>query len=418
MHPQRGQSSIEYVSALALVGVLLGLAATVSGAPVANAVTRGMQRALCTVTGARCTTLTPQPCTVRTTTLTGAVGVKFTVLRVGRDSAIVRSESSDGSISITLLDRVDAGVQAALGAKGKVALGGQTLGGGTMAQASLIGRLGGGRTWTVRGKADADALVRKLQAVLAGRVASSTPGVGPVINLGQRLLHKGSHAKLPTADSRTYTAGLELEAKALLGPLKDANGSFGGLLGMRTDRDGAKTWMFTLDGTVAGPLAKAAGTEGTGSGEVSLALTHDRHGGLKELTVSASGEVSRTTGLSPKTLATGRGKGRSATLTATLDLTDPEDRARAQALLDALRSASPTRAAAAVAGLAAAVADHAAVDVSTYATKEDTYGFDLAAGAGVQAGVQAEYSRNRTTLSGAWSRPPHGVWEARLDCRV
>jgi hypothetical protein len=110
------------------------------------------------------------------------------------------------------------------------------------------------------------------------------------------------------------------------------------------------------------------------------------------------------------------GGGRRVQVSAVLDLGDPDDRARAEAVLHALTPARVGELPGAVGALARAIADHAAIDVATYAEDRRAIGLDVEAGAGATIGVGAELSRVNQRLTGAWSRPPHGAWETRLDC--
>ncbi len=418
MQRQRGQSSVEYVAVVALVALVLALGGALVAAPgVANAVGRAMARALCVVSGGGCATVVAKPCVVRSSSLKAGVTAKLVLLRVGRDSAIVRSERSDGTIEVTLLDNLSAGLKAALGAKGRLMLGDRAVGAGAMAEAQLVALLGGGRTWKLQGPRAADRLVHRLERVLAGRTASALPMVGPVLDLGQRVLRRGAHEDLPDPDSRTYSGGVSGEVKALLGPLEGVKGKLGGLVGRRRGRDGATTWFVRISGEVGAPIAAATGLDAGAGGELSLALTHDRAGRAQTLTVGATGSVSRSAALAG--LAEGRGArggGGRVQVSAALDLGDGADRARAEAMLRALAPGRNHELPRAVGALAAAIADHAAIDVSTYAEKRHGLGFDVEAGAGAAAGVSAELSRTDQRLTGAWSRPPRGAWETRLDC--
>jgi len=415
---QRGQSSVEYVAVVALVAIVLAVGGALVGAPsVANAVGRAMARALCLVRGGGCATVAAKPCVVGSSALKAGVTAKVVLLRVGRDSAIVRAERSDGTVEVTLLDNLGAGLKASLGAKGRLVLGDRTVAGGAMAEAHLVALLGGGRTWKLRGARAADRLVRRLEHVLAGRTASALPLVGPAIDLGQRVLRKGAHAELPDPDSRTYSGGVSAEAKALLGPLEGVHGKLGGLAGRRRGRDGATTWFVRLSGEVGAPVVAATGLDAGAGGELSLALTHDRSGRAQTLTVGAIGTLSRSAALAGLAVGTGtRGSGRRVQVSAALDLGDAADRARVDAVLRALAPGRARELPRAVRALAAAIADHAALDVTTYGEKRRGIGLDVEAGAGVGVGVAAEFSRTDQRLTGAWSRPPRGAWETRLDC--
>ncbi len=406
----RGQSTIEYTAVVALVAIVLTIGGALAGATgVTNAVGRALIRALCQVTGSGCAAVRLQPCVVRTTTVRGGVTARVVLVRIGRDSAVIRSERSDGTIDVTLLDDLSAGLRATLGARGRVVLGDTALGAGAVAEATLVASLGGGRTWRVRGRAATRRLERRIAQVLVGRTASALPGVGVLLDLGQRILRKGAHVRLPEPHARTLSGGVKAELGVLLGPLEDVSGGLGVVVGRRRERGGAWTWFTRLTGDARTPLASAVGLDAAATGEVSLALAVDMRGRPKTLTVSAAGTLSRGTTLAGFVGPAGKlGGAKRAQISAMLDLSDAADRA----LVSAVAHGRPG----ALRALAAAVADHAAIDVATYDEQRRGVSFDVAGGIGAGVGVGIEASRLGQRLTGAWSRPPRGAWETRLDC--
>jgi hypothetical protein len=147
-----------------------------------------------------------------------------------------------------------------------------------------------------------------------------------------------------------------------------------------------------------------------------LALSYDRAGHPQTLTVSANGTLSRARNVPAALLNGVRGNAGAVQVSAALDLSDAEDRGRVQALLHALAPAHVLDLPGAVAALAGAIADHGAIDIAAYHDSKAGLGVDVGVGLGAQAGVSAELSRTNRKLVGAWSRPPGGAWERRLDC--
>lgn len=412
MRAERGQGTVEYVAIVALVTFVLVVAGAAAGGPgVANAVGRSLRHALCRVGAGTCATVDPAPCTLRTSTLRGGFSGKVLLLRVGRDTAIVRTERSDGTVDVTLLEGGSAGVAATLGASGGLRIGGVRAGLGAAAEGALLATLGGGRTWRLRGAREADAFVRRLVRRVAARGASALPGIGPALDLGQRILRRGAHGPLPEPDSTTTTGGVRAKGDVELGPLAGVSGDVAVTLGRRRARDGSTTWTVRLSAGVSRPLRRAVGVTAGADGGVVLALAYDPAGRLRRLDVSASGAQAKRATLRGMVVGTGR----HVEAAAALDLTSGDD-ALVRALLSALR---PDRAAAlpgAVVALATAIADRGALDVATYRDDRVGGGVDVSAGVGVAVGGSLELSRARSTLTGAWTRPPGGAWERRGDC--
>lgn len=412
----RGQAAIEYVTAVGVVCAVLVLGGAAIGAPsVANAVGRGMRHALCVVSGGSgCAAVDPSPCVLRATTLKGAVSAKVAIVKVGRDAAILRADRSDGTVDITLLDHGAAGLEVGLGAQASVELGHLAVSAGGLAQAALIATLGGGRTWRVRGTRAADRLVRRLEIVLAGRAASSVPIAGRALDLGQRLLGKGAHDHLPTPDARTYDAALHGEVEGALGALGDLRGGATVLIGRRRARGGATTWLLRVGGEAGLALAHAAGV--SGGGDVGLSLTRDARGRWVSLGLTATGRLAGGAVVPIGALSRRGEQGGEVEVAATLDLTDAENRGAAAAVVRALSRGHAVALGQAAVALARIVDRSGALEVTAYRSAREALGAKAEVAVGLKLGIGAELSRLQRVLEGAWSRPPGGAWERRLDC--
>jgi hypothetical protein len=419
-----GQATLEYVAVVAVVAAVLATVGTVVAGPaIANGVGGAFQRALCVVTGTGCRTLTPPVCTVRTAGTDISAKVKVTFVRLGRTAGLLRTERSDGTVDVTLLDKVDGGLVATAGASGRLELGGHDLGIGGLAEASVVAQLGGGRVWRVPDRAAADALQRKLVQVLVGRTGSSLPLVGPALSLAQRVAGVGSGVDLPRPSQRIVSAklggGLKVEGPLGLALHAAANVTVGGGHDLVA---GGGTIYLTVD--AAGGAALLSGLAGLDlTGEARLAVTVDRHGRPLTIAVTGTGRVTgrsagRPGGAERPEVSTARADERSAVVTATLDATAAGGGAALVRLLHALAhlpaGAGETTAAARAFG--ATLAAGARVDVATYGRQEQRYGGGAEAGLGVGAGLDLEVVRARSVLLDAWTRPPGGLWEPRLDC--
>lgn len=406
-----------------LVALGLGVIGAITAGPsIANGVGETFQRALCRVTGDGCRSLVRQACTVRTAGTDISASVTFTFVRLGRTTALLRSERSDGTVDLTLLDKLDGGLVAGVGASGRLQVGGRSIGAGAVAQAAAVAQLGGGRVWRVADTGAADRLQRKLIEVLVGRGGSSLPVIGPALAVAQSVLDVGSGTDLPRPTSR-IVAGRVGVAATLDGPLgADVELAAGLALGGSQDVAGGGGSVFlAVDGSAGAALLAGAAGLGLG-GDVRLALALDRGGRPLSLSLAGTGRIGitghRSSDRGGDGLRFARGSGREARgqLTATLDLTVPGHAAAAARLLRALAPGGSGDLVAAGRLLGRAFAAGARVDVARYANRERRYGGTVEAGLGPRAGAGLEITRAGGELRDAWTRPPGGAWERRADC--
>ena len=229
--PARRRSSTARVLALVLLLLAAGGAA-VAAPGIANGVGRGVQRALCEVASRgvlRCgTSAARAPCAAPRRG--GAVTAKLAFVRLGRGLGLLRAEQSDGSVDLTLLEHLDGGVEASVGAEGHLRLGRVELGGGGLLTARAVASLGGGRSWHLRRRGAADALQRRLVHVLAGKGASALPVVRPPARRGPARARGGggrgaararrghdARRRLRCRRTASWAAWLDLEAVARRG---------------------------------------------------------------------------------------------------------------------------------------------------------------------------------------------------------
>lgn len=417
---RRGQATLEYVAILGVVAVLIAVAGAVAAGPaIANGVGRGFQRALCLVAHAGCATVDARPCTVRTASTGAEVTAKLAFLRVGGQAGLLSAERSDGSVSVTLLEHLEAGLSAGVGAEGHLRLGGIEIGEGAVAELEAVARLGGGRVWHVRDAAAAKALQRKLVDVLAGDAASGIPLLGPALHVAQHLLDVGDGRKLPPPSSFVLDA-----RTGLLASLKSPDGSelsaaLGVAVGMTRDvASGRRSVLLRLDGDAGAVLVGALGRL-SGSAVASLELTYDRSGRPVEMTVAGIGQAVGSLGgedVLPALLSAHLGRGAKVTAAVVLDLADPSALQAVDRMLRALSPSGVGDLGAATRALATLLADDGRLDVQRYGTRESDFGAGVEAGLGVQAGVDAKVTRATSELLDAWTRPPGGAWERRIDC--
>jgi hypothetical protein len=417
-----GQAGLEYLVVVALIAAVLAVIGTVTVGPaIANGVGEAFQRALCRVTGDGCPAVARPVCTVRTAGTDIDAGVKVTFVRLGRTTGLLRTERSDGTVDVTLLDKVSGGLVASVGASGRLQLGGQDIGTGGLAEASAVAQLGGGRVWRMPDAAAADRLQRRLVQVIVGRAGSSLPLVGPVLAVAQRVLDVGSGADLPRPTSRILSGRIGVAAK-LEGPLgSELREAAGVALGGSQDVPGGGGTVYLAVDRSGGAALLSGLADLEAVGEARVAVTVSRTGRPVSVAVSGNGRVTAghrqelERGASGALLHRVAAGGGSAQVSATLDLTDPGRIAAVTRFVYALTH-DPGGLAAAARTLGLALADGGRIDVATYRRREQRYGGSLEAGLGATAGVGLELTRTGSALQNAWTRPAGGAWERRADC--
>jgi len=397
---QRGQASVEYVGLIALVAALLvagGIAAF--GPALAERVVEGFRRALCAVTGGACD-LGREPCVVASEEVRERGEVTALVVSVGRDHAVLRERRSDGSVLVTVIDGLDAGVEVAGGGEGALRVGRRELGAGSALRGALIAEGGGGRTWLARDAREAEAIVAAIGS--DGRLRWLT---APYRTVGGVLGLRGE----PEAAEVYLEGGVRARGAGELAlPWADAQlrAVVAGAGGVRWNRhSGERTFYLARSGELAGALASVLGDAGGGvRGDGRLALTLDRRGRLLRLT-----------GLAAYERSDGRDRGRRTELEATLALDDPARAAAVRTLLLGLATRGAGRGLA-LHGLLARLRAEGRIDRRVYATARDDAGLGGRLTAAGALRAQALRTTTGTRLLDAASRASGGPWLRRDDC--
>jgi hypothetical protein len=102
--------------------------------------------------------------------------------------------------------------------------------------------------------------------------------------------------------------------------------------------------------------------------------------------------------------------GRRWELGARIDLRDPE----VAAAWDAFRHDASDPAA--IRALVARIRERAHLDVRSYAQRSESDGVAAGIALALKAGGEVDYTRDRSRLLTAATRPPGGLWEQRIDC--
>jgi hypothetical protein len=414
MADQRGQGTLEYLAVVLLVALVLGgtgtAAASAAGANVASSVTREIRRAICIVTGGACDR-DLAPCETGSSVDRNGWKATIAIVRVGHDRVVIRREMSDGSQLVTLVKDWSLGAESIDGAKLKVdraARRGISIG-GTFTE-SIVATHGGGRTWVLNTKPEADRLVAALQH-------DDDAVREPDQRLGEGSLVAGVEA------SRSAEKGR-------VGGLASAGVSGTITAGRSTDhRTGGSTFFLEQGADVVlalsaglGPLRASASANGSGSARI--AVTVDRNGRWTDLTLVGTGEVGGEVTLPPRlgpvaeALDVPTAGARRWIAEAHLDLSGGASRDAATALVDALGAFPPRPEAvtAAARSLARQIDDHAVIDLRAYELDRTSEGLDVALGDGVGVGFATTAATERARLIAATTRGQDGQWHRRAEC--
>jgi hypothetical protein len=392
-----GQASLEWLAVVALVATLLAVGAALAQAGyVGRRVTREMARAICVVGAGDCAR-DREPCVVGAHGGGQAMTVDIVILRLGEDTFGLVERRSDGTFAVTVERGGTAGVGASEGLGAGFSLGGVDVSVGGEVAASLVARLGRGRTWIVGSAAEA-----------------------------QRLLEDQDGA--PEPDVTSGDGSLTSSAEASLGvtALADVDVAQGGLTfdrqaGWSVDRRTGHRTVYVQASWATTASAGGRGVLGLSGGEESYAVELDRTGRPVDLRVIAAGRFGGSRDLPAVAqpvaglLAAGDGDDRAYEVTSHLDLTDATNLAAARDLLNAIAARRAT--AAPSQALRRRIAERGTVEARILAERSRTDGGSFHVNLHTfELGGRAEVRQRSQQLLAATSRGLDGQWLPRTDC--
>lgn len=437
MRSSRGQASLDYVAALALVAVLLAIGATAVAAPwLPSSLASAIRRGICLVSGSWCSPAQAQaeglePCTIRRRSDAERAGVTA-LIGVGRSDALMVERRSDGTASVAFVDGGRLG--------GELGVGIRLAGNGADAKvaAGVVfnqGRLHEFASWPAA------------QRFLARYAASET-----MTGEGRRLLRDlcpfcaarviGDDLAPPEPDAR-YTEGggyADLSAEGGVerpagdrGPSLEATLESRGVAVIGRRRQGARTtYYLRIANTATAELGMLLGSLASATeGESAIELTLER-GELVTARVRAAAALAAEVELLGTSLDTGEIVDRlSGALTApdatdatggmaveasvALDLTDPANHAAVKALL--ITGPSDLLWAMRLRALGRRLDLDGEVDVATFRTSRSGEDHDYTVRGGVSVGVGYGRTTTARELLAAWSGRPAGL-RRREDCEL
>jgi hypothetical protein len=441
---QRGQTSIEYMGALVLVGVTI-TAILIMKPGMATMIADGIRTVICRITGGECaagtTTANPflptTPC-VRSSAAK-KVGLSVTVFSVTAGGEIMgRKEVRTDGVAVTLQATGQLGAEIGLGAEAKARIGEALFGEGSSVEASLTGELSGARTWLFPDEATADQFIDDMQSWAlenATALGIRTAG-GPVGGWVGEQIYRNVFADhddfdFPDAYETLFKGGVKLEGSAgATHPTAYANieGALGAALGGKVNhRTGDVTLFYEINLEAEGSagLNVVAGGGAGGEGTALVALTLDKDGNPKTLTLTGRGTGSLqfenvanwkslddvTDGLRNITISATEKDTHTWEFQGQLQLAnDPEARAAAMAWLAAHVGGTnplvnPEFARASV-ELARQLNQKGALSVKEYEGTNTGFGGEFEAARGIKFGAGGEYEDSDSRLVDARYREP------------
>lgn len=426
---ERGQSTLEYVAVVALLAVLVTAVGAAAMAPTyVNAAMGGFQRALCIVTGRECRSLDEQACVVRSNSERNTLTASIAFVRLEDGRLLLHERLSDGRIRITVTDTSGIGGEIGIGASAGVDLGGVKLDASAMANASLLGLYGRGKTYVVRNAGEAQRLVRQIESGDARDAdvtfhegglrgdASASASAGASIGAKSKGAKPkdGEAAKDDEGEDGKEEEGAGFSSEPLAEASADIRASLGRAVGHRKDRrTGETTWYLRADNEVSASAgasvvgAGSAGADASAHANGVLSVTTDRRG--RVVAIGALATYGAGAGYEVSGGPSDAVGGRRHEVEVAADPDDPT-------ILAALRAFGDGPSPSALKTLTQAVYDHGRVDRRAYEVGADSKsaGAELALGAKVGAGY--EQATENARLVEASTRPPGGVWERRFDC--
>lgn len=437
-----GQVSAEYVGLILIVAAIIGAIAVTS---IGSTISEDIRAAICQIGGGDCetddTAAVPQRCLQSSTTTSASAGFLIAVVRVDKDSTLIREDYSDGTSRFVILDNSEIAGEIYAGVKAKI----DKYGINYSASADAGVALAGARVFEIDNPTDADAFEAAVQASggfdgLLRDIASKDhkiPILGidhPFARIDDAVLDwvgVDRDQDLPEPDETYVEAGVLLKgnAGAGAGGLPGLSAEIKGLIqaaGVAKvvtsgENKGDVEIALELSGDVNGALSQemlgvSGGAGATGSFTATLMLDAQNGYEPDSLVITGTAGYTGTLDLGPdfnaddlagltdklKTLSltSSTGEGQGIKVGAELDLDDPTNRAAALDLLLSRGSAG------AVAGLVDRLNRDGTLTLDTYDQTAESTDSEVKVGFGVGLGGGGGQSTDTTGGHDSLVRPP------------
>lgn len=421
---ERGQSTVEYVALMALLAVLVvGVGAAAMAPTYVNAAMGGFQRALCIVTGRECRSLTEQACVVRSNSESNTLTATIAFVRLEDGRLLLQERLSDGRIRVTVTDASGIGGEVGVGASAGVNLGGVKLDASAVANASLLGLFGRGKSYTVRDAGAAQRLVKQIESGDArdaditfhegGLRGNASASAGVEASIGGTAGKSKGKGKDDAGEQERD--GAEVSSDPIAEVSAGLRASLTRAIGHRRDRrTGETTWYLRADnevsasaGATSGIVSGGAGAEASAHANGVLSVTTDRRG--RAVAIGALATYGAGAGYSVSGGPSSSAGGRRHEIEVMADPDDPT-------ILAALRAFGDGPGTSSLKALTQAVYDRGRIDRRAYEVGGDSRGVGGSVALGAKVGAGYEQATEQARLVDARTRPPGGVWEDRFDC--
>jgi hypothetical protein len=422
---EAGQTAAEYMGGLLLVGVIV---AAIAFTDVGGRIEYHARVLVCKIGGGTdCGRVAGNPdaptldrCITKSSDKSIQGSVKVLVFKLEGGVEGVLRVAADGTTWVTL--RANAGAGLEFSTPGVEAGSDDLHASSPKGEFSVTGKGEFARTWKLGSEDDAhDFIGHMVDKVVA--LADPIPN----------FLQGADDYDPPDADSDTIYGGVSVTGSASAGggAYAGASGGIEGGVGAQYYANGDTTFFFRARANASGNagLDFAGGFGVSGDGSVTIAITYDKDGHEKTMTVLGVGGVAGgidfqgtqdglsgvLKGIEAATVAGNAQSGKRIEFQSTLDLTKPENRAAARAFLDGRDpdTGQPVSLTRATADLYDRFDADAATNVRTYDLDQTELGVDVD---GSVLGFSAKYASHDANLSDAWFDPGPGGFQHWFDC--
>jgi hypothetical protein len=447
---EQGQTSGEYLGALALVAVIIA-AVALSG--IGNQIAAEIELIICRIAGGTCEAeqraAEPERCLESTTTTQSGVSALIAVVRIDKDSILIRENFSDGTARFTILDNSEIAGEVYAGLKGKI----DKYGVNYAVSADAGVALAGARVFEVNSQPEADAFQERVQAAggfdgILRDVAGYNDEI-PIIGVDNPFggiddwaldqIGIDDNEDLPTPSETYIEAGAFLEGNGDLGAGGLAQSAelqamlrAAGVVKVKTsgpDKGDAEV-SFELSGEAGATLTQAALGGGVdGEVEFTVTIKLDAQNGFRpdELEIKGTAGYTGTFDfghnfqadeladisklLETLKLTGSAGDGHGLEVGGRLDLKDPENLAATLALLRGV--ASPGQLGPAAIGIAQRLNEDGILSFETFDTSSSETEGEIKVGIGPGLGAGGDTSTNTQSGRRAWERFPGGTFQPK-----
>jgi Flp pilus assembly pilin Flp len=443
---ERGAGSIEYAGVLTLIAGVF-VAVTLLGLD--GRISETVRMAVCQITGGQCSEAHPngpERCLTSKTTTSANANVLIAVVKIDKDSILIRENFSDGTSKITIVDGTKAAGELFAGAKGKIGKYGLDY----SANADAGIGLNGGRVFEFKTQEEANAFQDKVKAAggfdgILRDIASYNDEIpfigvdnplGGIDDAALDLIGVDDNEDLPTP-TETYVEGKAfIDGKAGIGGgVGIVDGELKGLIEgagvvkvtSSGPNKGDVEFTVEIKGDANGSLTAATlGAGAQGKASVTATITLDAQNGYKPDKLTLKGNASIAGGLDldaklegdqlsdisealkEASFSSNALQGQGIEVSAELDLKDPDNLAATLGVLTG--QGNPVD----VAQLVDRINKDGTLGVDTFDLDSQETEGEIKVGVGIGGGAGGKSSSETESDHTAFERPPGGSFAPKV----